>query len=43
MTDTTTESRLWQLAGDIRMFTRYLTYREDWLIKWSLEAINVAE
>ena len=44
-TDTTTESRLWQLAGDIaRMFTRYLTYREDWLIKWSRdEAINVAE
>lgn len=35
--------RLWQLAADLaRVFNRYLTHRDDWLDRWSVnDALNV--
>lgn len=37
------EARLWQLAADLaRVFSRYLTHRDNWLDRWSKdEAIDV--
>ena len=39
------DARIWQLASDLaRVFNRYLTHREDWLARWSHNALlNVDE